>query len=142
MIPTIEQFMTPAPHCIDGDRPLSAADELMRAHGVRHLPVRRGDEIVGLVSRHDLDRAEAARDTRRLYTPISDVMQPAPFEVAPEAHLTDVVRMMAENRWGAALVRSGERIVGIFTSVDAARVLADLVEQVTREDGERRASAG
>ncbi len=130
MTPTIEQFMTPTPQTIGADQTLEAAAEMMRAYGVRHLPVRAEGKLVGVVSARDLERAEAAHDSRRLYTPVSEVMRKDPWCVPPEAPLAEVVREMAERKVGSAVVVSGDCVCGIFTGVDAARVLADLVEAV------------
>lgn len=38
----IRDFMTPAPHSIGRDQPLSLAHEKMRGWGIRHLPVLEG----------------------------------------------------------------------------------------------------
>lgn len=130
MTPTIEQFMTPAPYTIGADQTLETAMEMMHVYGVRHLPVRDGGKLVGIVSERDLDKRESAHDSRRLYTPVRDVMVPAPFSVSPETPFADVVRAMSQERYGSVLVVHGENVVGIFTTVDAARVLADFVENV------------
>lgn len=132
MSPTIEQFMTPTPLTIEADQTLDSAMEIMRESGVRHLPVRDHGKLVGVISERDLARSDRARDTRRLFTPVTTAMQAEPYCVEPTSLLTDVVREMAERRIGSALVVHGDTICGIFTSVDAARVLADLVEAVDR----------
>jgi CBS domain-containing protein len=136
MIATIEQFMTPMPQTIAADQTLAAAGDLMRSCGVRHLPVCdpvEGGRVVGVVSLRDLERAEEAKDTRRLYTPVREVMRTEPWCVAPDASLVSVVREMADRKVGSALVVAGGRAIGIFTGVDAARVLADLVENLERD---------
>src|SRR5690242_1905417 len=56
--PTVDRYMTPSPHTIGQDEPLSAAHELMRAHSIRHLPVLEGRALVGLVSLGDLHLLE------------------------------------------------------------------------------------
>ena len=42
--------MTPFPHFADAEQSVSAAREQMTAHGVRHLPVKDGGELTGIVS--------------------------------------------------------------------------------------------
>jgi CBS domain-containing protein len=135
MAPTIEQFMTPTPQVIGAKQTLDAAAEIMRKSGVRHLPVCDDGKVVGVLSDRDLARSDAARDTRRLFTPVGEVMRREPYCVEPTTLLTDVVREMAERRIGSALIVHGNTVCGIFTSVDAARVLADLVEAVDRAGG-------
>jgi acetoin utilization protein AcuB len=56
-------------------------------------------------------------------------MSQEPYTVPPEAPLGDVVRTMATERYGAALVVDHGKVVGIFTAIDAMRLLADVFEK-------------
>ena len=47
-IPKIDKYMTPMPHTIGYDIPLKTALEMMRNHGIRHLPVQKGGKLVGV----------------------------------------------------------------------------------------------
>jgi acetoin utilization protein AcuB len=47
--------------------------------------------------------------------------------VDPHVPLRDVALAMAEHKYGSAVVMSGQKVVGIFTTVDACRALADLL---------------
>ncbi len=62
---TIGEIMTATPLTIVEDTPLAEAAQTMEAHGVKRLPVLRGDRLVGMVTRSDLLQAVArlARDT-------------------------------------------------------------------------------
>ena len=40
----------------------------------------------------------------------------------------DVVREMAHHKYGCAVVAEGGKVVGVFTTIDAMRVLTDLLE--------------
>jgi acetoin utilization protein AcuB len=46
--------MTPSPHTIGIEQPLSVAAEPMRAHQIRHLPVLHGGKLVGILSERDV----------------------------------------------------------------------------------------
>jgi len=46
------------------------------------------------------------------------------YTVPPTATLAKVAGAMAEHRYGSALIVDGEKVVGIFTTVDAMRALA------------------
>ncbi len=57
----ISHWMTKNPRTIATDSTVEEALEIMFAGGFRHLPVARGDEVLGMVSMRDLSRATADR---------------------------------------------------------------------------------
>ena len=50
-----------------------------------------------------------------------------PFIVDIESDLADVVRKMAKERYGCALVTERGELTGIFTTVDACHALAEVL---------------
>ena len=54
-------------------------------------------------------------------------MTPLPYAVPPEEDLGAVVQVMAQKRFGCALICEDDRPIGIFTETDAVRVLADVL---------------
>lgn len=54
---TVGEVMTPVVITIEEDTPLSDIADLMDEHRVKHLPVVRKDDLVGIVSRADIVRA-------------------------------------------------------------------------------------
>jgi len=56
---SVGQVMTPTPVTADHETPLDEALMLMRAHEVKHLPVVREGEVIGVVSLSDLRSAMA-----------------------------------------------------------------------------------
>lgn len=124
----IERYMTRSPVCIQKTAPLLEAHRLMREKRVRHLPVLHGDALVGVVSDRDLNLLETLRCVDPAREPVSQAMSDRPFTVAPGTPLRDVAVAMEVNRYGSAIVVDGERVCGIFTTVDALRALADLLK--------------
>lgn len=57
----ISHWMTKNPRTVATDSTVEDALEIMFAGGFRHLPVARGDQILGMVSMRDLSRATADR---------------------------------------------------------------------------------
>jgi acetoin utilization protein AcuB len=49
------------------------------------------------------------------------------YAVSPNTPLDEVATTKAEQKYGSALVVQNEHIVGIFTTVDACRALAELL---------------
>ena len=122
---TIRQVMTRAPHTIGSHQKLAAAHVMMRELGLRHLPVMRGSELVGVLSQRDLYFLETLAGVDVDIDQVTDAMTAEVYTVGPDDALRDVARAMAESRRGCAVVMEDGRVVGIFTATDALRHLAD-----------------
>jgi acetoin utilization protein AcuB len=121
----IAHYMSRAPVCAPLDLLLVDAVQLMAKHGIRHLPVLDGAKVVGVVSERDLAIAEALVPEDWENFPLAEAMTPKPYCVGPETPLCEVAAVMADNKYGCALVvGSNGEIVGVFSTVDAMRVLA------------------
>jgi acetoin utilization protein AcuB len=127
-IPTVQKYMTTSPHTIGDDQPMTLAHRMMREHRVRHLPVLRGAKIVGLVSDRDLNTVETLIDVDPRKVLVSEAMSQDPYVVSPDAALDEVVATMAEKKYGSAVIVQHDKVVGIFTTVDACRAFADLLQ--------------
>lgn len=126
--PKIQKYMTPMPHTVGKDIPLKKAFEMMREHRIRHLPVQDGGHLMGVISDRDIKFASSFEGSSELK--VEDVMTPDPYKVSPDALLEEVVASMAEHKYGCAIVEQGNgKVVGIFTEVDALRVLSELLKQ-------------
>jgi acetoin utilization protein AcuB len=122
---SIGELMTHAPYTIGSDQTLAAAHRMMREHGLRHLPVLRGGRLVGVLTQRDLYFLETISGVDVAIDKVADAMSPEVYTVAPEAQLRDVARTMADRKLGCAVVVYKGQVVGIFTSIDALRHLAD-----------------
>jgi acetoin utilization protein AcuB len=122
----IKDVMTPTPHSIGQDMPLKTAEDLMRKESIRHLPVRAGGELVGVVTDRDLKLALSFGDRETLK--VEDVMTPDPFTAAPDRPLREVVEEMAKHKYGCTIVQDPlGKVVGIFTAVDALHLLREML---------------
>lgn len=125
-VPRIGGVMTRNLQVIGEDEPLRRARSLMVDHGIRHLPVFRGEDFVGVVTDRDLKRA--LDPSLGLPAPdelfVRDICVYETYQVPPAEPLEHVLTHMAEAHIGSALVVDGSRLVGIFTSSDACRVFA------------------
>mgnify|MGYP001573803317 CR=1 FL=1 len=127
-MPKISKFMTASPHTIGNDIPLKKALEVMRTNGIRHLPVQAGGHLVGMITDRDIKLASSFQGAAELK--VDDVMSPDPYTVSPDAALDQVVEVMAERKYGSAVVyQENGKVVGIFTAVDGLRVLADILRR-------------
>jgi acetoin utilization protein AcuB len=119
----VSQFMTKDPQRISVDVTLASAHKAFLATHARHLPVVDGSRLVGIVSLTDLYFAERGGAGRKLT--VKDAMEP-PVTVTPDTRLGKVAERMANAKVGAVVVVDAGKIAGIFTTIDALRVLASL----------------
>ena len=106
---------------------MAVAHRMMREHRVRHLPVLRGAKIVGLISDRDLNFVETLKDVDPKKVLVSEAMSSSPYVVSPDSPLDQVVAEMAEHKYGSAVVVQHDKVVGIFTTVDACTAFAELL---------------
>ena len=104
---------------------------------VRHLPVVRGRELVGIISDRDLrgftgsaddDAIEAVESARS--STIGNFMNTSPVKVDPETNAREVVELMLLHRVGAVPVADLDTgdLLGIVSYVDLLRVLQETLD--------------
>jgi acetoin utilization protein AcuB len=123
----IADYMTRQPWSVQLDDSIGVARQMLAQREIRHLPVLDGDRSVGMVTERELalaaDRAGAT---------VEAVMAPA-HSVDASASLADVLDAMLSRRWDAVVVTDEAGAVeGIFTAMDAVRLLRDQLVKVKR----------
>jgi acetoin utilization protein AcuB len=126
-IPSIQKYMTTAPHSIGADQTIARASLMMNDHHIRHLPVLRGGQLLGILTDRDVKLIETFRDVDPTKITVEEAMTEQPYTVAPETPLDEVVETMAANKYGSAVVVQNNKVVGIFTTVDACEALGQLL---------------
>ena len=127
-MPAIEKYMTTSPHAIGRDQPLTLAHAMLKKHRIRHLPVLDGGELVGLLSERDLQLIETFEGVDPKRVTIEEAMSTSVYAVTPETKLDEVLRAMAEQKYGCTVVIQNGRVVGVFTTVDVCRAFAESLE--------------
>lgn len=123
----VGDHMTPTPVCIALEADLGAAVDLMREHGIRHLPVMDGAELAGVVTDRDLAMIESLLPEEWQQICVAEAMTPQPYAVTERAPLWEVAKHMAHEKIGCAVVTDAHGdVIGLFTTTDALRVLSDL----------------
>lgn len=120
----IQEVMTSQPVTIGRTETLATAHELMRENEVRHLPVLEHGELVGVVTQRDLYLLETIAGVDLREDSVDDAMSNDAYAVPPDAPLDQVTAEMVAQRYGCAVVIERGRVIGIFTTTDALRVLA------------------
>ena len=108
-------------HPIDDEQTMLMAHRLMRQRKVRLLPVMHQENLVGVVSDRDLSSADPR------VVKVAEAMMVDVLVVGPNTPLEEVVTTMAQRGYHAALVREGQRLVGMLTAADACAALVMLM---------------
>ena len=148
MLPTVKQWMSGSPVTVAPEASALEAHEAMVAHGIRHLPVVSGSEVVGILSLDDLraglpvemgERAPVPaqqRDTVREWS-VSDLMTPAPETLSAEASLQEAADRMADLKIGCLpVVDPKDGLQGILSEVDVLRALAATLQTEKARGGD------
>jgi acetoin utilization protein AcuB len=123
----IADVMTRVPVTIGAQQPLTEARALMDRYQIRHLPVMDLGRMVGVVSARELDLL--ALDAEQL--PVSMAMATEVLTAEPDETVASVVAKMAERKAGSAVVVRHGDVVGVFTTIDALRVLEDYAKRAS-----------
>ncbi|WP_050433563.1 CBS domain-containing protein [Chondromyces crocatus] len=119
--------MTRSPITVERSATMAHAFKIMVEHGFRHLPVVDGDRLVGLVSERELRVVENMKGIDSAFVTVGDFILEPPYAVGPETPVHDVALTMSQRKVGSAIVVDGDKVVGLFTTTDALRVLAELL---------------
>lgn len=122
----VSDYMTRDPHSIGLKQTVKSAKELMKEHSFHHLPVKHGGKLVGFVSHRDIEHALAFEQKSDNELTVEEVYFEDVYSVTSDTSLNEVCKTLASNHFGCALVVDAEELVGIFTSIDACKVLSNI----------------
>jgi len=123
--PRVKSVMTPFPYTVERRDSLAHARGLMAEHGIRHLPVTDGHDLVGILSDRDIGIAMGAAGSGINDLRVADIYVPDAYVVDLEEPLDNVLVHMANHHIGSALVTHKGHLAGVFTATDACRHFAE-----------------
>jgi acetoin utilization protein AcuB len=126
-MPKVGLVMTSFPYCVEAGDAVAKIERIMDDHHIRHLPVQENGVVVGIVSERDLHHAvhrNAAADAKERIK-AREIMIGDPYVVPFHTSLGSVVATMAERQIGSAIVMRRGKLAGIFTAMDACRILSE-----------------
>lgn len=138
----VGDYMTKEPFTVGEDANMKEAVDLLRQHHIRHLPVVEGHKLIGIVTDRDIRKASPSLlsgvdmsqyEEVLSNTPIARVMTREPFTVTAETELRQAVQLLVDKKVGALPVVQGEDLIGIFTEIDALKVLLGVLSQVPQQ---------
>lgn len=115
----VREIMTPSVFTTTEKEPLESVAQSMYDRGIRHAPVLRQDDLVGILSERDIVAIRAiARDEKKSFL-VEDIMEPI-VEVAFEDDAIEsaAARMGALRIGSLPVVDAGKKVVGILTTTD------------------------
>jgi CBS domain-containing protein len=131
--------MTQNPEYLAPNATMREAVMLLQRRHIRHIPVVEDGTLVGIVTDRDIRRAspsllsgisQSDYDEVLESTQLSRIMTRQPLTLTPETEVGDAVRLLVEKRVGGLPVVREGRLVGIFTSSDALKVLLHVLARV------------
>jgi acetoin utilization protein AcuB len=118
----LKNYMTPSPHTIGADQELKFAENLMKDLKIRHLPVLKEKELMGILSLRDIRLLQGIQhDYEKVKVEEVCVEDPITFQV--EDDIRKVAQTMSSKKIGSVVVLDHEKLVGIFTWIDALEAL-------------------
>jgi CBS domain-containing membrane protein len=142
---TVGDVMTREVVTLAADEGIALADEVMRLKRIRHVPVGRGKELLGLISHRDLLRAQAKlllvtskKGEGEIYVSVSaeDIMTTDVMTVPPSMRIMEAADLLLNERFGCLPVVEDEELVGIVTEADLLRWSVQQIREQTSRDTE------
>lgn len=123
----VEEFTTPNPITAHENDPVEALANLMRKNSIRHIPIMKGDQVVGIVSDRDIKVLEGLQVQDKHLVCARHIMSPDPIAVDASTSIDHVALEMSKRKIGSVIVYEGGKFLGIFTSTDALNALVEIV---------------
>ena len=134
----IDEIMTHQVISIDLFEGLEKAETMMRKHHIRHLPVLKEGNLVGMLSLTDLQRISFANSfyestqnedsaIYEMFT-IEQIMTHHPISIDIKEGIPKALQILAEKEFHALPIVSKDKLVGIVTSTDIIKYFMKVCE--------------
>ncbi len=123
---TISEMMSPSPMTIGPEDKIEQAWRVMHDNRMRHIPVCKGDKLVGLVTQKDL--LVNASNTALLSLPVAEIMVFDVETIDVSSSPKDAAQLMIKKKISCLPVLDGEELVGIVTDTDFLSLVELLLE--------------
>lgn len=129
---TMGDVMTVRPQSVGPQEKISDAKQLMMKHSIKHLPVVEESRVVGVLTDRDIKLRQAVSSDSDFHMSarVESVCVMNPYTATPLASLSDVLSTMMKKRIGSAIIVDNDGgLLGIFTNMDACRILLDVLQK-------------
>lgn len=134
----VREFMTKEVTSLQETDSLMDARMVYMRSSFRHLPVLKGKQVVGVVTEHDVRQhtpsmmsGVSPEDYNRALetTPVSRAMTRDPVTVRPDQPVFEAANLLYARRFGCLPVVENDELVGIVTTTDMLRLLAQVISE-------------
>lgn len=128
---TIGEVMTARPLSVSPQQKISDAKQLMVKRSIKHLPVVRDSRVIGILTDRDIKLRQAVSHSEDFHASarVENVCVSPPYMVTQKTLLSDALSVMTEKNIGSAIVvDNDQKLLGIFTNMDACRVLLEVLQ--------------
>ncbi len=94
------------------DMTVEKANRIMLRYGHTGMPVVKNDQLIGIISRTDLDKAMIHNLS---HAPIKGFMKQKVITISPDTSINEINELLSKHNIGRLPVMEGEQIVGIVT---------------------------
>ena len=131
----VSSIMSKNVQAVNIDDKLDHVAEVIRKYGIRHVPVVKDQQLVGIISKTDINRLtfsslftgqEGSDEAVFELLSISQVMSHKPRVVRADESIRDVAEILAVEEFHALPVvdsADGSKLVGIVTTTDVIRYM-------------------
>ena len=126
----ISHIMTKSVVTANENDDLKTVIEQLRKHAIRHIPIVKGKEVVGIISRTDINRLtfgalfegqEGADEAILDMLTITQVMTSKPKTVSSDTIIRDLAEIFVKEDFHALPVVDNGQLKGIVTTTDVVR---------------------
>lgn len=136
-MPPVKAVMTPFPHPVGVDEPITTVQRVMAERRIRHLPVMERGKLVGVISARDIKQVigPAGEPPSGQELLVRDLCIFDAYVVDLNEPLANVLLEMASRDVDSALVVKDKRLAGIFTVADACRAFGECLRALDPKGG-------
>lgn len=131
----ISDIMTKEVVTLSLEDSLYSAEKRMKTHHIRHMPVVKNEQLIGLISLSDLQRVsfidaygKGGTEDTPIYNmlDIKDLMIKNPLTASPKTTILEVSKLLASKEFHSLPVVEGDKLVGIITTTDLLHYFIEL----------------
>ncbi len=119
---------------LQADSKLGFANDIMYLGRIRHLPVVKGENVVGILTQRDLYRASLTsiltnwKENREFLDSlkVSEVMTKNVITISPDASVEEAAQIMIDKKVGGLpVVKDKNKLIGLITETDVLQYFVD-----------------
>ena len=126
-MPRIKDVMSAFPYSIAESASMTQAKTMMKEHRVGHLPVKRADGSLSVLSKRELEKTVLPGHSHTDFDEltVADLCPNDAYTVDLYTSLIEVLDYMSDGHADCVLVTRHDKLAGVFTSLDACRAYSE-----------------